>query len=68
MIRNELTAGGMIAGTILLGRALASVDQAIGSWKSLVAVRGAYNRVKSQLLMSKSMSAEALSSRYFSEH
>ena len=51
----------MIAGTILLGRALAPVDQAIGSWKSLVAARGAYNRVKSQLLMSKSMSGEAMS-------
>ena len=41
VIHDEITAGAMIAGSILLGRALAPVEQAIGSWKSAVAARGA---------------------------
>ncbi len=49
VIGNELTPGGMIASTILLGRALAPVDQAIGSWKAMVAARGAYQRLREQL-------------------
>lgn len=45
VIDNQLTPGGMIAGSILLGRALAPVDQAIGSWRGLVQARGAYARL-----------------------
>ncbi len=49
VIGNELTAGGMIASSILLGRALAPVDQAINSWKSAVGARAAYQRIKQVL-------------------
>ena len=49
VILNELTPGGMIASTILLGRALAPVDQAINSWKALLSARSAYHRLKAQL-------------------
>ena len=49
VILNELTPGAMIAGSILMGRALAPVEQAIGTWRSLIAARGAYERVKKQL-------------------
>ena len=49
VIGAELTAGGMIAGTILLGRALAPIDQAMNAWKGFVGARSAYARLSSQL-------------------
>ncbi|MEE9210709.1 MAG: type I secretion system permease/ATPase [Kiloniellales bacterium] len=49
VIGAELTAGGMIAASILLGRALAPVDQAINSWKSALGARAAYKRLKQVL-------------------
>jgi PrtD family type I secretion system ABC transporter len=49
VLQNRLTAGGMIASTIILGRALAPVEQAIGAWRNLVAAKEAYRRTR-QLL------------------
>ncbi len=46
VLQNELTAGGMIAGSILMSRALSPVDQAIASWRSAIAARSAFKRVK----------------------
>lgn len=45
VINNEITPGLMIAGSILLGRALAPIDQMIGAWKGFVAARGQYSRL-----------------------
>ncbi len=49
VIQNELTPGAMIAGSILMARALTPVEQAIGSWKAMIAARNAYGRLKIHL-------------------
>jgi PrtD family type I secretion system ABC transporter len=48
-VAGEMTAGSMIAASILVGRALAPIDQAINSWKGAVAARGAYQRIRAML-------------------
>lgn len=44
-IEQEISPGLMIAGSILLGRALAPIDQLIGAWKGFSAARGQYARL-----------------------
>ncbi|NQV21457.1 MAG: ATP-binding cassette domain-containing protein, partial [Rhodospirillales bacterium] len=48
-ISQEMSPGAMIAGSIIMGRALAPVEQAIGTWKGLVGARAAYFRIKELL-------------------
>jgi ATP-binding cassette subfamily C exporter for protease/lipase len=49
VLDNRLTPGGMIAASILLGRALSPVDLAIATWRGLASARGAYGRLKGLL-------------------
>ncbi len=44
-IEREISPGSMIAGSILLGRALAPIDQMIAGWKGFIAARGQYSRI-----------------------
>ncbi|MEN8638431.1 type I secretion system permease/ATPase [Pseudomonas sichuanensis] len=44
-LQHEISSGLMIAGSILLGRALAPIDQLIGVWKGFVGARGQYARL-----------------------
>ena len=49
VIKQQMSPGGMIAGSILMGRALAPVDMLIGSWKNLISSRGALERLEKML-------------------
>jgi PrtD family type I secretion system ABC transporter len=46
VIADNATAGVTLAATIILGRALAPVEQLIGGWKSLVDARAAFGRLR----------------------
>ncbi|HJQ59650.1 MAG TPA: type I secretion system permease/ATPase, partial [Vineibacter sp.] len=50
-IKGELTAGAIIAGSILSSRALAPIDQAIAAWKGFVAGRQGYRRLGEMLAL-----------------
>ncbi len=49
-IQQEISPGLMIAGSILLGRALAPIDLMIGSWKGFIMARAQYVRLNTLLL------------------
>lgn len=48
-IQQEITPGLMIAGSILLGRALSPIDQMIGAWKGFVSARSQFKRLDEML-------------------
>ncbi len=45
-VKHELTPGAAIAAVILIGRGLAPVEQAIGTWKQFIAARNSYGQLK----------------------
>lgn len=49
VLENQLTPGGMVAASILLGRALAPVELGISTWRGFVSTRGAYARLSALL-------------------
>lgn len=49
-IKNELSAGAIIACSVAAARALAPVDLAIGNWKSFVAARMAFRRLRETVI------------------
>jgi ATP-binding cassette, subfamily C, bacterial len=47
VLNRELSAGGMIAGSILIGRAMQPIELAVGNWKGFVNARDAFGRIRS---------------------
>lgn len=73
VIQGQMSGGGIIASSILSGRALGPIDMVIGSWKQVVAARFAHQRLDEMLralppeivrtdlpLASKTLGAEGL--------
>jgi ATP-binding cassette subfamily C exporter for protease/lipase len=50
VLKDQMTPGGMIAASILLGRALAPVDLAIAHWRQLITAREALKRLNELLI------------------
>lgn len=59
VIADGLSPGAMIAASILMGRALAPIEQMIGTWRSFISARGAYGRLN-QLLNHFAVMPEAM--------
>ncbi|WP_426235135.1 type I secretion system permease/ATPase [Pararhizobium sp. DWP1-1-3] len=49
-IQGEMSAGAIIAASVASARALAPVDLAVGNWKSFVAARTAFSRLKETVI------------------
>src|SRR5204863_7102146 len=54
VIREELTAGAMIAASIMMGRALAPIETAIANWRGFVAARQSSLRLSQTLAQTDS--------------
>jgi len=50
VIERNLSAGAIFAASILLGRALAPLEQAVSSWRSTIMVRESYTRMRDLLV------------------
>ncbi len=48
-LENEISAGAIVATSIIMGRALAPIEASIGQWKRFVQVRQAYGRLSAVL-------------------
>jgi ATP-binding cassette, subfamily C, bacterial len=58
VIERLVTVGTMFAATILLGRALQTVEQIVGTWRAMISARGAFERVAALTMRLKFLSRE----------
>src|SRR4029078_3953100 len=49
VIRQEMTAGAMVAASIMMGRALAPIETAIANWRAFIGARQAITRLSEAL-------------------
>lgn len=48
-ITQQISPGAIVAGSIILGRALAPIDQLVGSWRGITHARSAWNQLQSAI-------------------
>jgi PrtD family type I secretion system ABC transporter len=48
-ITQQISPGAIVAGSIILGRALAPIDQIVGSWRGITQARSAWNQLKDSI-------------------
>ncbi|MDT8421809.1 MAG: type I secretion system permease/ATPase [Desulfuromonadales bacterium] len=53
VLRGEMTAGGIIAASILMGRAMAPIEQGMATWKMTVEAREAWRRLDAMLKIAR---------------
>lgn len=58
VLNHELTVGGMIASFLLMRRAVAPMDRAISSWKTILKARSAFKSVNKRLNLAPELQSE----------
>jgi len=48
-ITQQISPGAIVAGSIILGRALGPIDQIVGSWRGITSARSAWNQIQSAI-------------------
>lgn len=61
VIKNEVNMGSIIAASIIMGRALAPVQQGIGAWKQTIGVKASYKRLNRLINASRDEDLMAIS-------
>jgi len=59
-LHNKCTAGVMISSSIIMGRALAPIEQGMATWKMTIEARGAYKRLDALMKIMKNSESMAL--------
>lgn len=55
VLEHEMSVGGMIAGSILVGRAMGPFENAIGLWRQWISTRDAYSRLQEAMKAGQSL-------------
>jgi len=53
VVNEQVSVGAMVAASIILTRALAPVEQSIGTWRGLVAARAAFDRIRQTMAVAE---------------
>lgn len=61
VINGDLSAGAMVAGSILMGKSLAPIEQVVSGWRSILQVRGARSRLSKHIELANSETEEPIS-------
>lgn len=58
VLKGEFTTGGLIAGMLLMRRAVAPMDRAIITWKTFISARNAFDSIESRLALAPEFQSE----------